>query len=58
MTREGHVRFRESVGVRLPRATRPYGRVKGQGKYLYRAVDKDGVITHRILGIPPEALTK
>jgi len=42
MTREGHVRFRESVGVRLPRATRPYGRVKGQGKYVYRAVDKEG----------------
>jgi len=52
MTREGHVRFRESVGVRLPRATRPYGRVKGQGKYLYRAVDKDGQTVDFLLTPP------
>ena len=42
MTREGHVRFRESVGVRLPRATRPYVKIKGKAAYLYRAVDKEG----------------
>ena len=42
MTREGHLRFCESVGVRFPCATRPYIRVKGEWKYLYRAVDKDG----------------
>ena len=28
--------------MRLPRATRPYVKIKGQGAYLYRAVDKDG----------------
>ena len=28
--------------MRLPRATRPYVGIKGQWKYLYRAVDKDG----------------
>jgi putative transposase len=28
--------------VRLPRATRPYVKIKGKGAYLYRAVDKDG----------------
>ncbi len=38
MTREGHVRFCESVGVRFPRATRPYVRIKGKWAYLYRAV--------------------
>jgi len=42
MTREGHVRFRESVGVRLPRATRPYVKIKGKWAYLYRAVDQEG----------------
>ena len=42
MTREGHVRFCESVGVRFPRATRPYVKIKGKAAYLYRAVDKDG----------------
>ena len=42
MNREVHVQFCESVGVRLPCATRPYVRVKGQWKYLYRAVDKAG----------------
>src|SRR5215471_18332084 len=31
-----------AVGVRFPRATRPYVRVKGEWKYLYRAVDKEG----------------
>jgi putative transposase len=36
------VQFCESGGVRLPRATRPYVRIKGQSKYLYRAVDKEG----------------
>jgi len=42
MTREGHVRFRESVGVRLPRATRPYVKITGKWGYLYRAVDAAG----------------
>jgi hypothetical protein len=42
MTREGHVRFCESVGVRFPRATRPYLKVKGRWTYLYRAIDRGG----------------
>jgi putative transposase len=42
MTREGHVRFCESARVRLPRATRPYVKIKGKWAYLYRAVDKEG----------------
>jgi hypothetical protein len=42
LIREGQGRFRESAGVRFPRATRPSGRVKGEWKYLYRAVDKEG----------------
>jgi putative transposase len=42
MTRESHVRFCESVGVRFPRATRPYVKIKGKWAYLYRAVDKEG----------------
>jgi putative transposase len=42
MTRESHVRFCESVGVRFPRATRPYVKIKGPWAYLYRAVDKEG----------------
>ena len=28
--------------MRLPRATRPYVKIKGKAAYLYRAVDKDG----------------
>ena len=45
MTREGHVRFWERVGVRFPRATRQVvlkiGRVK---HWLWRAVDQAGVV--------------
>jgi putative transposase len=29
--------------VRLPRATRPYVKIKGKSAYLYRAVDKKGL---------------
>jgi putative transposase len=43
MTRECHVRFWERVGVRLPRATRQtYIKVRGQWRYLYRAIDGNG----------------
>ncbi len=42
MTREGHVRFRESAGVRFPRATRLFLTIKGARHYLWRAVDQDG----------------
>ncbi len=42
MTREGHVRFCESAGVRLPRATRLFLTIKGEPHYLWRVVDQDG----------------
>jgi transposase-like protein len=42
MTRECHVRFCERLRVQFPRPTHPYIRVKGEWRYLYRAVDKDG----------------
>ena len=42
MNREVHVQFCESVGVKLPCATRPYVKIKGKWAYLYRAVDKAG----------------
>ena len=42
MTRECHVRFCERLRAQFPRPTHPYIRVKGDWKYLYRAVDKDG----------------
>src|SRR5262249_19605568 len=42
LTREGHGRICESVGVRLPRATRPSVKIKGKWAYLYRAVDTEG----------------
>jgi putative transposase len=49
MTREGHVRFRESAGVRFPRATRPYIKVKGCWTYLYRAIDRAGNLVEVLL---------
>lgn len=43
MTRECHVRFWERAGVRFPRAThQTYIRVRGQWRYLYRAIDRNG----------------
>lgn len=42
MTRECHVRFYERLRAQLPRPTHPYIRVRGEWKYLYRAVDKAG----------------
>jgi len=42
MTRECHVRFCERLRAQFPRPTHPYIRVKGEWRYLYRAVDKDG----------------
>jgi putative transposase len=44
LTREGQGRFREGVGVRLPRATRLFLTIKGEHHYLWRAVDQDGHI--------------
>jgi DDE domain len=49
MTREGHVRFCESAGVRFPRATRPFLKVKGHLVYLYRAIDRDGNLVDVLL---------
>ncbi len=44
MTREGHVRFCESAGVKLPRATRLFVKINGRPHYLWRAVDQAGVV--------------
>jgi hypothetical protein len=44
MTREGHVRFCESAGVRLPRATRLGLTLQGERQYLWRAVEQDGTV--------------
>src|SRR4051794_7895028 len=44
MNREVHVQFRESVGVKLPCATRLFLTIKGEPPYLWRAVDQDGNI--------------
>jgi transposase-like protein len=49
MTREGHVRFCESAGVRFPRATRPFLKVKRRTVYLYRAIDRDGNLVDVLL---------
>ncbi|MGF6297582.1 transposase-like protein [Paraburkholderia sp. WC7.3g] len=42
MTRECHVRFCERLRAQFPGSAHPYIKVKGQWKYLYRAVDKAG----------------
>jgi len=42
MSREVPVRFCEGLGVRLPRPTHPYIKVRGKWNFLYRAVDKHG----------------
>src|ERR1700755_48171 len=43
MTREGHVRFWERVGVRSPRATRQVViTIAGKKHWLWRAVDQEG----------------
>jgi putative transposase len=44
MTREGHVRFCESAGVRFPRATRLFVSIRGERHYLWRAIDQDGEV--------------
>ena len=41
MTRECHVRFCESAGVRSPRATHLFVKVNGKLCYLWRAVDHE-----------------
>jgi putative transposase len=42
MSGDTHVRICESLGVKFPRATRPYIKVRGQWMYLYRAIDSAG----------------
>jgi DDE domain len=42
VNREVYARFCERLRVRFPGSTHPYIRVKGQWRYLYRAVDKAG----------------
>ena len=45
MTREGHVRFCQRMGVRFPRATRQMVvRIAGERMYLWRAVDHEGEV--------------
>ena len=45
MTREGHVRFWERVGVRSPRATRQVViTIAGKTHWLWRAVDQEGFV--------------
>jgi putative transposase len=45
MTREGHVRFWERVGVRFPRATRQVVlKIAGAKHWLWRAVDQTGIV--------------
>jgi putative transposase len=45
MTREGHVRFWERVGVRFPRATRQVVlKIAGVKHWLWRAMDQAGVL--------------
>jgi putative transposase len=42
VNREVYARFCERLRVQVPGSTHPYISVKGQWKYLYRAVDKAG----------------
>jgi putative transposase len=42
MSGDAHVRICESLGVKFPRATRPYVRIRGRRMYLYRAIDSLG----------------
>ena len=44
MTGDCHVRFCESAGVKLPRATRLYLKIDGRMVYLWRAVDAEGEV--------------
>jgi transposase-like protein len=44
MMREYHVRFWESAGLQLPRATRLVVRIAGKRTYLWRAVDDEGEV--------------
>jgi putative transposase len=42
MSGDTHVRICESLGVKFPRATRPYVKVRGRWMYFYRAIDSLG----------------
>jgi len=42
VNREVYARFCERLGAQFPGSTHPYIRVRGEWKYLYRAVDKTG----------------
>ena len=44
MTRECHVRFCESAGVRSPRATHLAVMIAGRQFWLWRAVDDEGEV--------------
>ena len=49
MTRECHVRFCESAGVRSPRATHLFVKVNGKLCYLWRAVDHEGEVLEAVV---------
>jgi len=42
VNQEDYARFCERLRVKFPGSTHPYIRVRGEWKYLYRAVDKAG----------------
>jgi transposase-like protein len=44
MSREVHVRFCERPEVKFLRPTHPYIKVHGHWRYLYRAIDRNGVL--------------
>ncbi len=44
MSGDAHVRICESLGVKLPRATRLFVRINGVTHYLWRAVDHEGEV--------------
>ena len=49
MTRECHVRFCESAGVRSPRATHLFVKINGKLCYLWRAVDHEGEVLEAVV---------
>jgi len=47
--REYHVRFRESAGVKLPRATRLVVSIAGKRQWLWRAVGSEGEVLNLLV---------
>ena len=51
MTRECHVRFCESAGVRSPRATHLAVTIAGRRFWLWRAVDDEGEVLETVVTV-------